>query len=209
MKSAKEPAVDEVKLESLRPHPENANRMDRSTFGKLVEHVRESGQYPPIVVRPHPVEAGAFEVLDGHHRVEALRELGHETATCVTWEVDDKQARMLLLTLNRLHGEDDPRKRGALLKRLRESFDEAALAKRLPEDAERIRRLIRLTDPPEAMVEPPEVDSMVQAITFFLTGAQRRALVERLRPLARDRSEALVALLGLSDEHDENRGEAQ
>ena len=73
------------------------------------------------------------------------------------------------------------------------------LTRHLPDDAASIRKLIELNDPPPAPVRPPEVETMPHAVTFFLTGAQRRSLFGRLRSVARDRSEALVRLLRLDE----------
>ncbi|TET98124.1 MAG: hypothetical protein E3J29_03910, partial [Dehalococcoidia bacterium] len=50
-------------LGRLRPHPANPNRMDEERLAKLVENISQEGEYPPLVVRPHPVEEGAFQVL--------------------------------------------------------------------------------------------------------------------------------------------------
>lgn len=186
-----------IALDLLDAHPDNANAMPGALLEKLIAHIRETGNCPPLIVRPHPAHAGRYQLLDGHHRAIALRRLGHREATCDVWDVDEEQATMLLLTLNRLHGEDDPRRRGELLKRLSQSMQIDELAAKLPEDVERIDRLIALTEPPPQPAQPREVDDMPHAVTFFLTGTQRRALFEKLRAVDSDRTAALVALLAL------------
>jgi ParB-like chromosome segregation protein Spo0J len=186
-----------IALEALEPHPDNANRMPEPLRAKLAEHIRDSGDYPPLIVRGHPSADDRYQVLDGHHRLEALRRIGYEEARCEIWEADDERAAVLLLTLNRLQGSDDPRRRGALLKKLAVSSDVRALAARLPEDAARIRRLIELSAPPPPPVAPPDPATMPHTVTFFLTAPQRRRLLERLRAVARDRSAALIGLLEL------------
>ena len=188
-----------IPLDHLHAHPENANRMPEHLLVKLVEHIRVWGDYPPLIARPHPAQEDHYEILDGHHRAEALRRAGHAEARCEIWDVDDERARILLLTLNRLRGEDDPKRRGVILRQLSETMIATDLAARLPEDGAQIRKLIALTRPACSLAEPPDVDEMPQAVTFFLTGVQRRALLGRLRPIARDRSRALVALLELDD----------
>ncbi|MDY7110252.1 MAG: ParB/RepB/Spo0J family partition protein [Planctomycetota bacterium] len=185
-----------IALDDLESHPENANRMPDDLLGKLVEHIRRSGQYPLLIVRPHPSARG-YQVLDGHHRLEALRRLGYVEARCDVWDVDDERARLLLLTLNRLEGRDDPQRRGALLRRLAEEMDAKDLAHLVPDDAAAIEKLMQLTDPPPPPAPPPELETMPHAVTFFLTAPQRRSLFARLSDVARDRSEALVRILQL------------
>jgi ParB family transcriptional regulator, chromosome partitioning protein len=64
-----------------------------------------------LVARPHPDEAGAFEVVSGNHRLLLYLELGMETAPCHVVELDDARARILAQTLNRTRDEDDPEKK--------------------------------------------------------------------------------------------------
>src|SRR5438093_6217138 len=90
-----------VSLDDLQPHPFNSNVMPADLREKLKAHIKGTGRYPSVVVRPHPKGQGKYEILDGHHRAEVLRELGHTEARCDVWEVDDHEAKLLLATLNR------------------------------------------------------------------------------------------------------------
>lgn len=192
-----------LSLDHLDDHPLNANVMSAQAFAKLVKHIDTSGRCPPLIVRPHPREPsrdqGRFQILDGHHRARALRTLGFEEARCEIWDADDARATMLLLTLNRLHGEDDPRKRGQLLTDLALGMDLEQLTQWLPEDASHIEALIQLAQPPKEpeLALPPDVDAMPQAVTFFLAEPARKRLFEKLESVAPDRSAALVKLLQL------------
>jgi len=211
-------------LDHLVPRADNANAMSPRLFRMLVAHLRESGRCPPVIVRPHPSIADRFEILDGHHRVRALREIGESSVPCEVWHVDDGQAAMLLVTLNRLHGSDDPFKRGALLASMRDRLGAAALATLVPDAAAQVQRLIALQAAPTARcpsqrdttrsvmppgsaepgsahagepVEPGASAEPIEPLTFFLPESQRRRVVERLRLFASDRAAALVAALGI------------
>jgi ParB family chromosome partitioning protein len=46
------------------------------TFAEFVEDMRRNGQQSPALVRPHPTDAGRFEVCYGHRRLFACRSLG-------------------------------------------------------------------------------------------------------------------------------------
>jgi hypothetical protein len=193
-------------LANLDDHPLNANVMPAEAFEKLTRHIDGANQCPPLIVRPHPrkelCEQGRFQILDGHHRARALRALGFEQARCEIWDVDDARAVMLLLTLNRLHGEDDPLKRGRLLDGLASEMDIGEMTRWLPEDAAHIEALIQLTRPltEQELAPPPDVHTMPQAVTFFLDERARARLFNKLAGIADDRSAALVQLLHLESD---------
>lgn len=168
--------------------------MPEALADKLAEEIARTGHYPPIVVRPY---LDGYQILDGHHRVMVLRRLGHETAHCVVWDVDDQDALLFLATLNRLSGEDDPRKRAALVSELRQSLGVDALAKRLPEDAEKIQKLLDLHAAPPSPRPPMSLEQMPVCLHFFLLPSQRRAVDKKLREHGGGREAALLSLLGI------------
>ena len=194
--------IIDISLSQLVAHPLNSNVMERALFRKLVEHVHRTDRYPPVIVRPLKGAAGqgagseVFQILDGHHRVAALRELSRSAARCVVWDVDDDEASLLLATLNRLQGQDDPRKRAVLVATLQErGATLAGLAQALPERIEQLESLLRLSRPPEPARPPRALDELPVAVHFFLTPVQRSALNARLRELGGTREEALMRLV--------------
>jgi len=187
-----------IPITELRPHPANSNTMPEKRLAKLAAHIGRTGRYPPVIVRPHE---GAYQILDGHHRVKALTQLGHTSAQCEVWEVDDREALVLLATLNRLEGGDDPRKRGALISALRAEMKLPELAKLLPEESGRLKALSALHDaPPPRPLPPAAVGEAPVAVTFFMSPAQRRRLDRWLREHGGPREVALLALIGADDE---------
>jgi len=187
-------------LDHLHAHPGNANRMKAPLRRKLADHIAGSGRYPPLIVRPHPAITDHYQILDGHHRAEILRDLKHERAACEVWPADDGQAALLLVTLNRLHGQDDPLKRGELLESLRASMGLAELRRLVPEDPKKLGALLDAARPPLALVPAPKLDDMPSQITFFLTHRQRARLLAHLRQIdPGNPSAALVRLLALDE----------
>ena len=181
-------------IDQLEAHPLNSNVMPKALLDKLVGEIRRTGLYPPIIARPID---GRYQILDGHHRVQALRQLGHDTVHANVWDIDDEQAMLLLASLNRMRGEDDPRKRAALLDRLRQTMPVQELAKRLPEDAARVKKYLALHAATPSPQAPKAVDQMPVCLTFFVLPAQRRAIEQRLREHGGPRESALLALLSL------------
>lgn len=191
-----------IPIAQLRVHPANANVMPPSLFTKLAAHLERTDRYPPIIVRPLPSEEGepAYQILDGHHRVKALTQLGRREARCLVWPVDESEALLLLSTLNRLSGRDDPHKRAALLEELaqRRGVEPATLTRDLPEDLQSIKALLALRQtpppaPPKALADFPV------AVHFFLLPQQRRRLEARLRELNESREAALMSLVDRAD----------
>lgn len=178
-----------VSLDSLRPHPANANVMDEERLEKLAENIRREGDYPPLLVRPHPDEKGCYQILDGHQRVDVLRRLSHKEANCYLWPCDDQTALVLLATLNRLEGQDDPLKRAELLRELTELASPEELARMLPESAALIRQSLGLLDLnlEQLLAElerETEGGSGLRAISFVVSREDEQAIEEAVRKAA-------------------------
>ncbi|MFO8012267.1 MAG: ParB/RepB/Spo0J family partition protein [Phycisphaerae bacterium] len=188
-----------IPLESLEAHPENSNRMPPHLVAKLKAHLARTGRYEPLVVRPVANHAdartcpaasaagsngsasGRYQILNGHHRARVLRDLGHTHARCDVWDVDDEEARLLLATLNRLEGRDDPSRRAALVARLGEGRSAEDLARLLPEPPDAVERLRALAAPPPPPADPDAAAPLPRPMTFFLDEDQAATVREALR----------------------------
>ena len=157
---ARDPALSEstsvrlIPLDRLRPHPDNPNHMPVSRLQKLVAHIRQSGRYEPLIVRPLPAEEGLYQILNGHHRAQALRAAGYDRAACIVWHATDREARLYLATLNRLVGADIPEKRAALIDQLLDEVGIEELAGLLPESTHELEELAALSSLPLEFHEP-------------------------------------------------------
>jgi len=186
-------------LDHLLPHPRNANVMPEPYLDKLVAHLERADRYPPLIVRPHPSQADRYQLLDGHHRAQTLRRLGRGHARCEVWCVDDAEALVLLASLNRLQGRDQPRKRAALLDELSRRIDLPALAQRVPEDLPGLRKMIARHAPPPAAPAPAPATGLPEPVTFFLLETQRARLDACLAAHDPQRETALMKLVDAAD----------
>jgi len=166
-------------MERLIAHRGNTNRMSKANFAKLVSHIRRTGRYEPVIVRDLPGEGGSRQILNGHHRVKALEQLGYSSVDCICWKVDEGEADILLATLNRLSGRDDIHKRSELVRRLMGRFSIEQMARMLPESRKQIERLRELSKPIELCSTKPFANPVV----FFLTNEQK-AVMEKALTLA-------------------------
>ncbi|MGH9867094.1 MAG: ParB/RepB/Spo0J family partition protein [Candidatus Polarisedimenticolia bacterium] len=181
-----------VPLDDLVAHPLNSNIMPPEFQEKLKAHIKRTGRYPFLVVRPHPDEPGRFQVLDGHHRVAVLRELGHREARCDVWDVDDREARILLATLNRLEGQDQPIRRAELIHELLADTAVPDLAGLLPETDKQIEELLSLLQFPAGEIErmlaeqAEEAEKVLPHVLTYVVTTEQQALIERAVEAASD-----------------------
>ena len=102
----------QIPLDEVQPNTWNMNRMSAELRLKLVHGIKDlyakAGKLPPIIVRPHPKDAGQYEIIDGFHRWDVLRtENIADHIDAFVLDVDTKTAMMLTDTLNYLRGEPD------------------------------------------------------------------------------------------------------
>lgn len=91
---------DDIALELIDESPLNP----RKTFGDLAplkESIGVVGVIHPPLLRPSPTAPGRFELVCGHRRVRACRELGIKVIACVVREgIDDRHVVELMLIEN-------------------------------------------------------------------------------------------------------------
>jgi ParB-like chromosome segregation protein Spo0J len=181
-----------VALDDLVAHPLNSNIMPDEFREKLKSHIRRTGRYPHVIVRPDPEHPGKFQTLDGHHRVAILRELGHTEARCDVWDVDDRESRLLLATLNRLEGQDAPLRRAELLHELLADKSVEDLASLLPESDKQIEELLSLLQFPtdeidRLLAEQAEAaEKVLPRVMSFVVTPEQEDLIEQAVELASD-----------------------
>jgi len=196
--------VSRIAIDKLVAHPDNPNRMSKANFAKLVRNIERTGRYEPLIVRPCPQKnchscarlsslpanrdrnpdddrKTCFQIINGHHRWQALRELGYETAEAIVWDIDDQHADILLATLNRLGGSDVLDKKMALLKRLNQRMEARELAKLLPQTARQIERLTSILDTRLSIPDEHRASrSNYRALVFFVNDKQQEIVENAL-----------------------------
>jgi ParB-like chromosome segregation protein Spo0J len=143
------------------------------------------------VVRPCPDNEGRFQIINGHHRYQALARLGYEKADCIIWDINDEETDILLTTLNRLGGSDQLDKKIKLLKRLNKRLAYHELAKLLPQTVKQIERLTKLKKP----IAPAKVNaySFANPLVFFVNDTQQQQIEEALSLVKEPKAEVTKA----------------
>jgi ParB family chromosome partitioning protein len=90
-----------VEVEALVPHPDNRGMDNGLEMQELVASIKEVGILQPLVVRELPLVGGQYEILAGHRRVHAARELGMtEVNVVVRYDCSDEEAMAILFIEN-------------------------------------------------------------------------------------------------------------
>ena len=185
-----------IDVSRLHPHPSNSNVMPDQMLEKLAAHLDQTDRYPPLIVRVmFGGDGKQYQILDGHHRVKALKKIGRTEVRCVVWEADDKEALLLLATLNRLQGHDDVRRRALLIAELNRHVGADQLSKQLPEDLASVHNLLALHKAPPKPKAPQPLEEMPMAMYFFLIPEQHKRLDKCLKSLGGSREDALMRLV--------------
>ena len=107
-----------------------------SCFGKyraVLASIKAVGLVEPLVVFPNKNDKGTFLLLDGHLRLKALQELGHDKALCLISKEDDaftyndKVNRLTIIQEHRM-----------VMKALEHGVSEEQIARALDLDVKRI-----------------------------------------------------------------------
>ena len=207
--------IEAIAMDMLIENPQNPNRMSKETFNKLLGHIKRTGNYEPIIVRKHPGRQGCFEIINGHHRCRALKELGLTRAECIVWQINDIETMLLLTTLNRLSGHDILEKKSELVRKLSTKFSTKTLARMLPDNSRSIERLKDLCKP--TIPSKREMKAFLYPLVFYLNDAQKIIVDEAMDhakkavsagTAAQKKAQAMVniarAYLKLNDDNIEN-----
>jgi len=91
----------EVELSKLRTSPYQTGGLVEARVNALVANLRQNPLNTPIVVR-ETSEPGVYEIVAGHHRVEAYRILERETISAVLRQISDDEAERVVFYDNLL-----------------------------------------------------------------------------------------------------------
>src|SRR5579885_1086554 len=72
------PVGNLVPLKTLRP-----GTKDTKKYAQIVRSIRAIGLVEPPIVTPDPIKSDRYFLLDGHVRIEALKDLGIAEVECI------------------------------------------------------------------------------------------------------------------------------
>lgn len=98
--------IKEIPVKELFEAPGNPQTQTSTVFNNLIEDISEDGFDQPINVVAR--ESGGYTVIDGNHRLRALKYLAYEKVPCIVrTDWDEVKAKIKLIRRNLLVGELD------------------------------------------------------------------------------------------------------
>lgn len=118
-----------------------------AAFDELCRSIERSGILQRLAVRPlHDEVEIAYEVVDGHRRLEAAKAAGLAEVPCEIREMDDDEARAATLAANLQRLENDPLMEAELIERMvKDGRSHEWIAAAIGKDARYVARRGRLT----------------------------------------------------------------
>ena len=90
---------DEIEVEKIRAFKNHPFKVvDDDKMHELVESIMMNGVLVPVTVRP--VEDGNYEMISGHRRLFAVKEIGLEKIPAIVKEYDDDEAELAMVDSN-------------------------------------------------------------------------------------------------------------
>jgi ParB family transcriptional regulator, chromosome partitioning protein len=141
-----------IPIEFLRPNPRNPRRnFGEESLDELAASIKEKGILQPLLVRPVPGVAEAYEIIAGERRWRAAQQAGLHEVPIVSFEADDRQALELAIIENVQRADLDPLEEAAGYQRLGDEFlyTQADLAKVIGKSRSHVSNCLRLLNLPD------------------------------------------------------------
>lgn len=135
-----------VDISAVHENTWNPNRQSDKAFEAEKQSIEAFGFIDPVTVRVHPKIKGEFEIVDGAHRIRALRELGYEEVAVNVIDVTEDEAKRLTIILNETRGTPDRIDLAVLLVDIKESIGLDDLKIGLPYTDDELEGLLKLPD---------------------------------------------------------------
>jgi ParB family chromosome partitioning protein len=189
--------VVEIPTDRIEPDSVNPNEMADSLLEALTEDIREKGFVQPVLVRP---SGDTYLIVDGEHRWRVLKDLGVETVPCVIDDRNEDDARLRMVSMNRLRGKFVPTKLAGVLADLSDEMGEEMLTEVLGMDDGEMTEVMAAPNPAEQVEEHPVEEAAQPVVLRWRMNPESAERVEaaleaRQVAGAATRADALIELL--------------
>jgi ParB/RepB/Spo0J family partition protein len=173
-------------IDRVIPTPDNKRviREQDASFRDLVASIRADGIQVPLMARPHPDQAGYFDLRAGHRRLRAAQICGLPTVPVLVRQLTDEQALTLTISEN-LNREDlTPMEEAAHVQMLLDrGYDVTGAADKLGRSESWVRRRAAIAelDPVWVQAMDDELSSWTAAhleLVARLPADEQRAVLE-------------------------------
>jgi ParB-like chromosome segregation protein Spo0J len=121
----------------------NYKKDDPAMMAKLQANLKRNGQIENIVIREKP--GGRYEVVNGNHRLDALRAAGSAKAWAVNLgDIPDWKAKRIAIELNETRFENDELRLASMLEGMAKEMTKEEMLETMPIEPAEIDRLIAM-----------------------------------------------------------------
>lgn len=129
-------SIEWINVQEIHEERDNPSVMNEQEFGALVSEIKLHGLIQPIVTRKCNCEIISKEhriIVGGEHRWRAAQhpDIAMKEVPCIDVDLNDEDAKLLMVNLNRIHGNFIPLKLASLIVDLNKKVPAEALQKRL------------------------------------------------------------------------------
>jgi ParB family chromosome partitioning protein len=144
--------LKKVPIEFLRPNSRNPRKVfDEIELAELADSIREKGILQPILARPAPGLADAYEIIAGERRWRAAQRAGLHEAPVIVVEANEQQALELAIIENVQRADLNPLEEAAGYDRLGAEFkySHGDIAKVIGKSRSHVANALRLLKLPD------------------------------------------------------------
>lgn len=144
-----------IPIEKISPNPDQPRRsFDTEALEDLAASIKEKGIIQPLIVRPHPGNDGAFEIVAGERRWRAAQIAKLHEVPALIREFDDTEVLEVAIIENVQRADLNPVEEAAGYNQLMEKFGhtQEKLATALGKSRSHIANSVRLLSLPEEVI---------------------------------------------------------
>ena len=172
------PAVREIGIDLLEPNPfQPRTDMPEAELAELADSIKVQGILQPILVRPHPTDAGRYQIIAGERRWRASGLAGLHEVPVFVRSLSDSDVAAAALVENLQRQDLNPIEEAEGLRRLIEDFNftHEAMGHAISKSRSHISNMLRLLNLPQEV--------QVNVREGKLTCAHARAMLKHPDPV--------------------------
>ena len=148
-------ATAATKLDLLEPGPfQPRGKIKEGDLDELAASIRAQGVLQPLLIRPHPLRQGRFQIIAGERRWRAAQQAGLDAVPCFVRDLSDADASAAALVENLQRQDLNPIEEAQGFRRLIDDFGltQEELGTAIGKSRSHVANLLRLLNlPPEVI----------------------------------------------------------
>jgi len=171
--------VEWVDVKEIKLDPTNPNVMDKQKLDALRKIMKEKGMLQPVIIDQDGLMA------DGEHRFKIFQEQEMKKIPCYRLTLTDAERRLIRQTMNKVHGEHNPRDDIEDLLRLSKEMSIQRLSEYLGQEEKQMADYLESANQvPESylsmLIDEKSSTKRTKFISFKLTDEQAKKLLEEM-----------------------------